>query len=63
MSSAEVTTIIGQLGASGIFVIGIAIVSSKFYAHYESEIAYLRAKVDILEKQLLDLKEKTNGAH
>ena len=58
MSSAEIATILGQLGASGIFVIGIAIVSSKFYSHYESEIAYLRSKVDMLEKTILDLRAK-----
>lgn len=58
MSTSEIGTIIGQLGASGIFVIGIAIVASKFYAHYEAEIIYLRCKVDELEKELLEVRKQ-----
>jgi len=58
MSTSEIATILGQLGASGIFVVGIAIVSSRFYSHYENEIAYLRLKVDTLEKAILDLRAK-----
>jgi len=56
VTGAEIATIVGQLGASGIFVVGIAIVSSKFYAHYEAEILYLRSEVAKLQAELIDLR-------
>jgi hypothetical protein len=49
--------LIAQLGASAIFAIAIVILAQKFYGHYESEIAYLRAKVDTLEAELIQVKK------
>lgn len=54
--SPEVQGLIGQLGASGIFMAGIVIVAKAFYQHYEEEIKYLRCKVDALEQELRGFK-------
>ena len=55
MQSIDWQTVIAQLGASGIFMIGLVVVSSKFYQHYEDEISYLRGRLSALEEKLLEV--------
>lgn len=50
-------TVIAQLGASGIFMAGLAIVAVKYYQHTEAEISYLRGKIDALEAKLITLQK------
>jgi len=58
----ETGEIIAQLGISGIFVVAVAIIAKAYYAHYEDEIKYLRAKVDLLEAKILELTVAQNIA-
>lgn len=53
----DIVSLVGQLGASGIFVAGIVVLAGRFYQHYEDEIKYLRTKVDELEKQLVAIRD------
>jgi len=56
MAETELISLIGQLGASGIFAAAIVVLAKTFYQHYEDEIKYLRSKVDELEKQLVAIR-------
>jgi hypothetical protein len=56
----EASEVIAQLGISGIFVVAVAVIAKAYYAHYEDEIKYLRAKVDLLEAKILELTRTQN---
>lgn len=57
----EVIDVLAQLGASSVFALAIVVIATRFYQHYEAEVLYLRAKVDELEKIIIQLENEVRA--